>query len=440
MSSSRSTARATARVALRIGGAVARSAALEARASAARTRSHFSTGGPSGADLTEFDPLDPQVLADPYPWYERLHEGSAVHFNRHRGLWILHRYDDVHAALRCHEELSSAEGVTLLRDSLPTMMLLVDRPEHTRLRSPVTRYFTRQAVARYQPTIERLVDEAVGELHATQAGDAVERLAAPVPIAVISEMLGVPTADRARFRSWSERLVEIFNLAPLAPRSWRQAVSINAAGLQLHAYLHKILRDRRREPRDDLLSQLLGRADNGEISEEEVFWIALLLLVAGNETTTNLIGSLLLVLAEHPDEYAKLHDSPELVPAAIEEALRYYAPIQATYRTARCDYTVDDTTIPANARVLLLLGAANRDPRHYKSPGHFNATRSPVDHLAFGNGIHFCLGAHLARLETAAALHAVIGRAPTIGLAGTPRWRANATLRGLAYLPITLGP
>lgn len=440
MSPPASTTRATARVALRIGGAVARSAALEAHAGLERARSRLSGSALNGAVATAFDPLDPDVVADPYAWYDRLRDSGRVLFNPRRGLWILHRYDDVHAALRAHSALSSAEGVTLLRDSLPTMMLFVDRPEHTRLRAPATRHFTREAVARFQPTIDRLVEDALRTLDGRPGADVVDGLAVPMPIAVISEMLGVPATDRPRFRAWSERLVELFNLAPFSPRSWRQAVSINAAGLQLHAYVHKTLRDRQRTPRDDLLSHLLAAAADGAISEEEVFWITLLLLVAGNETTTNLISSLLLALAEHPQQYARLRDEPARLPAAVEEGLRYYAPIQATYRTARTEHAVGDTTIPANARVLLLLGAANRDPSRFQDPNLFNIERDPSDHLAFGGGIHFCLGAHLARLETRTVLRAITERAATLTLAGTPRWRANATLRGLAYLPMTLGP
>src|SRR5436305_362054 len=215
----------------------------------------------------------------------------------------------------------------------------------------------------------------------------------------------------------------------------RNVGSIFSSTVALHRYLSDAIAERRRSPRDDLLSHLIASSEDGRLNEEELFWFAFLLLVAGNETTTSLIGGMLLAFARHPDQYARVREDPSLIPGCVEESLRYVSPIQGLYRTALVDHRVGEAVIPAGERVLLAFGAANRDPRRYPEPDRFLVDRDTSDHVAFGSGIHFCLGAQLARLEATAFLAELIERAPRIELAGEPVWTGNPALRAMASLP-----
>src|SRR3954454_7195314 len=417
-------------MAVRLTSMAARQAAMHARAGAARTARRLRGNAACGAEPTAFDPLDPAVVADPYPWYSALLRGPAVHHNRRRALWIVSHYDELRTAARAHDVLSSAESVARYRARLP-MMLTVDRPEHTRLRRMVARDFTREAMERWRPDIEELARAAVDEMLADGTTDAVARLASPLPVAVIARVLGVPRGDLASFRDWSDRIVEGFGSEP-KPGALRANARVIGATVKLRAYISEQVRNR---SGDDLLSRL---AAVPELSEDELFWFGLMLIVAGNETTTNLLGTMLLAFAEHPEQWAAVRADPELVPAAVEESLRHVAPIQGLYRTAASDYRVGPAAIPAGGRVLLLYGAANRDPRHYPDPDRFLVERNPGDHLAFGSGIHYCLGAHLARLEAVLVLRELAGRVESIELAGEPVWSGNPSLRGLSRLPLRL--
>ena len=392
------------------------------------------TSAPQEVERTGLDPLDPAVIADPYPWYRTLHRGGPVHYSPKRDVWILSRYEHVRTAARAHDALSSAEGVTRFRTRLP-MMLTMDRPGHTRLRRLAARDFTHATLDRWRPAIAEMTSSAFDRMLAAGSCDAVAELASPLPVAAIARVLGVPPEDVPAFRRWSDGIVEGFGVAPDAAPI-RTSARVLASALKLQGYLAAQVAERRAQPGDDLLSRLVN-AEHERLSDDELFWFALLLLVAGNETTTNLIGTMLLSLARHPEEYRRLQADPELVPAAVEESLRYVSPIQGFYRTAASDYEVDDVTIPAGARVLLLFGAANRDPRQYADPDRFAIERNPTDHLAFGLGIHFCLGAHLARLEASIVLGELLDRSVSIELAGEPAWNGNPTLRGLARLPLS---
>ncbi len=393
--------------------------------------------GDRWCEITDFDPLDPETIKDPYPWYARLLQGDPVQFSRRRRVWIISRYDDVRAAAQAHSVLSSAEGVILLRRGLP-MLLTIDRPEHARLRRIAARQFSNQALERRRPVVETIANRAVDG--AVEAGevDAVAEIAMPVPVDVIAELLGVPGADRQRFRAWSDRVVAGFSLAPGNLVS--ASISVLPAIFRLHRYFSDTIAARRGDPSDDLLSHLLRSSEEGQMTEEELFWFAFLLLVAGNETTTNLFGSLLLSLATQPEAYERLRNEPELIPSAVEEALRLHSPVQAFYRTALTPYRLGGATIPAGGRVLLAFAAANRDPRKYPSPEAYLVDRNPTDHLAFGSGIHFCLGAHLARMEATAMLRRVSERVERLELSGSPAWTANPALRGIQRFPLRLTP
>jgi cytochrome P450 len=385
---------------------------------------------PKAVTRTQFDPLDRDVLADPYPHYSALHEGPRLQFSPARRIWIVHRYDDVRAAAREHSALVSGDGITLVRSRLP-MMISMDRPGHARLRPLLARPFAHDALEGQRPMIERIVAERLDRLGA--GGDAVAELATPVPVEVIAELLGVPADDFARFRAWSDVVVEGFAFTP-SLRALASALRVWRATLALHAYFGRTLRGRPA----GMLGQLLDSADAGKLTAGELRWFAFLLLIAGNETTTNLLGALMLCLAADPDLYDQLRADPQLIGSAIEEALRLHSPIQGLYRAARTDYAVGEATIPRGARVLLLFGAANRDPARFHEPDRFVLGREPSDHLAFGTGIHFCLGAHLARLEAEVLLRSLLSRTRRIALAGEPRFTRNPTLRGLAALPIEL--
>ena len=404
------------------------------RAGLARARRRLRGDVRCGAAPTDFDPFAPAALADPYPFYRRLHEGPAVHHHRGRALWILSGYDAVRAAARAHDELSSAESVARYRARLP-MMLTTDRPEHSRLRQLVARDFTRARLDAQAPLIERLAVAAIDELLAEGGGDWVKRLAEPLPVAVIAGMLGVPSTDLGRFRRWSDELVEGLAVTP-GPGAARASLGVFRASIRLRSYFFEQATASERP--EGLLAALLAGMEEGRLSEDEVFWFCLMLLVAGNETTSNLLGTLVLTLGRQPELYDRLRAEPELIPAAVEEGLRHTSPIQGLYRSARREYRVGAARIPAGGRVLLLFGAANRDPRHYPDPDRFDLDRNPTDHVAFGSGIHFCLGAHLARLEAAIVLRELRRRVERIEVANTPEWRRNPSLRGLSHLPLRL--
>jgi beta-dihydromenaquinone-9 omega-hydroxylase len=408
----------------------------EARAGAAAVARRLRGDVACGAEPTEIGPLDAEVLADPYPWYRELLGGPPVHYNRKLDLWLISHYDDVRAAARAHDALSSAQSVARFRARLP-MMLTVDRPEHSRLRRIAARDFTREAMERWRPAIESLARDAIDDMLAADPSDAVAQLASPLPVAVIARILGVPSSDLTAFRNWSDRVVEGFGIEP-GRGSMRSSARVLGAAIALRAYFAKQFERLRRSPGDDVISRLIASSEEGALTQDELFWFGFMLLIAGNETTTSLLGTMLLAFAEHPDQYAKLRDDPDLVPAAVEEALRHVSPIQGLYRSAISDYQVGSAAIPAGGRVLLLFGAANRDHRHYPDPDRFLVERNPTDHVAFGSGIHFCLGAHLARLEATVVLRELVARVEAIELAGEPEWSGNPSLRGLARLPVRL--
>ena len=428
--------RTNARLALRLTSMAAGQAVMHARAGTQRTVRRIRGDVTCGAEPTRLDPLAPEVVADPYPWYRELLRDGPVHHNRKRALWIVSHYDAVRAAARAHDTLSSAESVARYRARLP-MMLTVDRPEHTRLRRMVARDFTHEAMERWRPSIEALAREAVEEMLSDGSTDAVARLASPLPVAVIAHVLGVPAGDLPAFRRWSDKIVEGFGAEP-KPGALASNARVLGATVALRGYFSEQAERRRRSPGDDVVSRLVASSEDGTLSEDELFWFCLMLLVAGNETTTNLLGTMLLAFAENPDQYARVRENPGLVPAAVEEALRHVSPIQGLYRTALSEYRVGSAAIPAGGRVLLLFGAANRDPRHYPEPDRFLVERNPTDHLGFGSGIHYCLGAHLARLEATLVLGELVSRVESIELAGVPMWSGNPSLRGLARLPLRL--
>jgi cytochrome P450 len=391
-----------------------------------------------GVDETSFDPFDPVTAANPYPGYAELLAGPQVRYNRKRNIFILSRYDDVRTAARNDAVLSNAEGVTRTRFQIP-LLLNLDPPRHTELRRKVQPAFARGALSGWQDTVDHLARELVSELLANPGADMVQRLAVPLPMRMIAHILGVPPRDEDYFRYWSNECVRVANIQLSAKGLWQMVPTLNGVR-HLHAYFRDHMKSGELLAGDAVLGRLVATAGDGEISGDELFYFALLLLLAGNETTTNLLSTMFLTLSENPDQFALIRQDPDgLVGSAIEEQLRFSSPIQGFYRTATTDYQVADATIPAGARVALLWGAANRDPRQFDNPDAFVASRNP-SHVAFGSGIHLCLGASLARMEARAVLRELAHRVERIDVIGTPEWTTNSSLRGLARMRVALTP
>ena len=378
-----------------------------------------------------YDPFAPEVIADPYPWYRRLQDEAPIYHESVHDLWVLSRYDDVLAGARAHDTLSSAEGIAYARVPLP-MMITMDPPDHTRLRRMVARDFTPRMVTAWAPLVDRLVARALDTVTPGEPWDFVTTIAGPLPVQVIAEVLGIPPDDHADFKSWSDAIVEGFAVA--GPTDAERGPRVMNGIVALRAYLAGLIDERRRSPGDDLLSRLAAPREEGTLDDEQLFWFCLLLLVAGNETTTNLLSNMVRAFIDQPDQWERVGAGDgDLVAASVEEALRYDPPVQGFFRTALAPWR----DIPEGARVLLLFAAANRDRARWPDGDRFRVDREPRDHLAFGSGIHLCLGAHLARLEGASVLRALLARFPDgLELAGDPVRTVNPVLRGFTALPL----
>ena len=389
------------------------------------------------------DLLDPAVLSDPYPLFHRLRTEDPVHWEADLEFWALTRYADALYALREDSLLSSAihdsprpGGVGL---SSARWFVFLDPPRHTRLRALVHSAFTPQVVEGLRARIQAIVDELLDR--AAEAGrlDLIADLGFPLPAIVIAELLGVPAEDRAQFRAWSADLAAAGGLVRMAADGAERLSRARAGGAALNAYFRDIIRERRRAPRDDLVSRLTGvQSAEGTLSEEELVDTCALLLFAGHETTTNLIGNGMLALLRHPDELSRLRADPSLIGPAVEELLRYDSPVQMRVRVARETVEIGGRRIAKGQRVLILVGAANRDPARFPDPDRLDIARPDNRHLAFGHGIHFCTGAPLARLEGAIAIRRLLRRFPRLELTTDQlAWRETLTLRALNALPVS---
>ena len=389
------------------------------------------------ADIPHDHPVLVQFRVDPYPLYRYLHAAAPVQWNDVLDAWTLVRYADVVESLTdprftADRTAEVDEGYTIARS-----MLVSDPPDHTRLRALVQKAFTPRMVEQLRPRIGSIVRELIDRI-ATRGGpfDIITDLAYPLPVVVIAELLGVPAEDRETFRDWSADLAA--SLDPLVSQEVGQRATLARDGL--HGYLRGIIAERRRAPRSDLISALVAVEERGEIlSEPELVVMCTLLLIAGHETTVNLIGNGMLALIQHPDQCAQLRESPGLIGTAVEELLRFDSPVQLTGRIASEPLEIGGQHIEAGQWVLPLLGAANRDPQQFAEPEQLDLTRNPNPHLGFGRGIHFCLGAPLARLEGQVAIAALVQRFRHLELVGTPVRRDQITLRGMKSLPVSMG-
>jgi cytochrome P450 len=374
---------------------------------------------------------------DPFPWYEQMRRESPVVPDAATGGWMVFGFDDVRTVLSDHARFSSdfsrLSGGD--RSGLGASVISTDPPRHRQLRNLVTQAFTPKGVEALRPRIEAIVDGILDEVRGQGAMDVVQELAYPLPVIVIAEMLGIPSEDRARFKRWSDEVV--------APASGLGDMELTSAHYEMGAYFMDLLQERRSNPRDDLISALIAAEIEGEhLSEIELIGFCMLLLVAGNETTTNLIANAILCLDENPAAAAALRSNPRLLPGAIEEALRHRSPVQSMFRVTTEPVELSGTLIPADQSVVAWIGSANRDPAQFPAADDFQVDRSPNRHLAFGHGIHFCLGAPLARLEARIALSALLDQLgefridrqePLEPLPGT-------IVYGVKRLPITFGP
>src|SRR3989441_5842098 len=393
------------------------------------------------ADL-QFNPMDPEFVADPYPMYHRLRTGDPVHHSP-LGFWVLTRYDDVVAALRdprLAKEAIASFVAARFGAPVPAMglsMLDRDPPDHTRLRGLVSKAFTPRVVEGLRPRIQQIVYGLLEGVAAKRSMDLIEEFAYPIPVAVICEMLGVPIEDHERFKGWSLDIARGLDLIWLGPDSevGRRSVTARQA---LAEYFRGLIAQRRAAPRSDMLSGLIAAEEAGDkLNETELLATCILLLIAGHETTVNLIGNGTLALLRHPDQMRRLREDPSLIASAVEELLRYDSPVQRTGRIVYEDVTIGGKTIPKGSLTVGLLGAANRDPAHFPDPDRLDIARGAMHHLAFGWGIHFCLGAPLARLEGQIAIGTLLRRLPRLALASEHlEWRETSTLRGLQRLPV----
>ena len=410
--------------------------------------------------VVEFSTFAPEVIADPYTAYEQLREFGRVLWmpafgtGARRepepdtpGVWVLSHYDDCMSFLR-DERISSdpmksglfkvivttvlggdeGPAINLMRH----LLLFMDPPDHTRMRSLANAAFSRKAVEELRPRITAIVDEL---LEGRDEIDLVADFAYPLPVVVIAEMLGVPLADRETFGRWSAELVRLFGSGDTSTDSIKAG---NDTILAMNAYFTALSAERRRNPKDDLLTAFVEVEDQGErLSHEELLATCLILLIAGHETTANLIGLGTLALLQAPDVLQRLRDEPALVSSAVDELLRYDSPVQFTARTTLAPIEIENNTIPEAERVLVLLGSANRDPSKFADPNRLVPDRSPNPHLSFGGGIHFCLGAPLARLEARIAFAKLVQQ-PLELVSDSLEWRQTLPIRGLRELRVRL--
>ncbi len=388
-----------------------------------------------------WNPVARRNTQNPYPVYAALRNKGQAHRSRLLNAWIFSHYRDVDAILRDWQRFSSdgrkarTPGKrTVIPDPGTPSLLSLDPPDHRRLRSLVSKAFTPRAVNALEPHIRSLMHELLDGIEDLSGFDLMEVVARPLPVIVIAEMLGVPVEDRSRFRSWSDRRARI--LEPTIDAEERADAVL--AGNDLTAYFGPIIGERRADPKDDILSGLAQAEEEGDrLDEGEMIALLRLLLVAGNETTVNLIGNGMLALLRHPEQLQRLRDDPSLIPSAVEELLRYDSPVQLDLRRTVEDCEVNGVPVSKGDDIVLLIGGANRDPRQFGDPDGLDVGRDEGSHISFGRGIHACIGAPLARLEARIALEILLERFSSIRLSGPPpEFRGSIVLRGLESLPV----
>ncbi|MGV9497734.1 cytochrome P450 [Streptomyces sp. NPDC003642] len=395
-----------------------------------------------------FDPWDPAFLADPYPAYAELRARGRVHWFEPTGQWLVPHHADVSALLRdrrlgrtyqhrfSHEEFGRTppppehEPFHTLNDH---GMLDLEPPDHTRIRRLVSKAFTPRTVERLKPYVRGLADELAAALVERGGGDLLRDVAEPLPVAVIAEMLGIPESDRAPLRPWSADICGMYELNP----SQETAARAVRASVEFSDYLRALIAARRKEPGEDLVSGLIAAHDEGDrLTEQEMISTCVLLLNAGHEATVNATVNGWYALFRNPAQLERLRADHTLVPSAVEELMRYDTPLQLFERWVLEDIEIGGTTIPRGAEIALLFGSANHDPEVFADPGRLDLARADNPHISFSAGIHYCIGAPLARIELAASMGALLEKAPALRLAAEPQRKPNFVIRGLEGLNV----
>ncbi|HEX9923966.1 MAG TPA: cytochrome P450 [Anaerolineae bacterium] len=393
--------------------------------------------------------MRPEIRANPYPFYAQMRSQAPVHWDETMGFWVLTRYTDVAFAFG-DARFSRAQGLKQgfkrlpesdqqvaepVYDAFSKMMTYADPPYHTRLRGLVSKAFTPRMIEHLRPRIQQLVDKLLDAAEAKGQIDVIDELAYPLPIIVIIEMLGLALEERQHFKEWSDDLFAILGLVRHSPDLIKKAVQSLS---EMTDHIVALGKERISQPQEDLLTGLVTVMEAGDrLSEDELVANIGLILGAGHETTTNLIGNGLLALLRHPDQMQKLREDPALAPGAVEEMLRYDNPAQIVYRSVTEEIELSGQWIGQGQLVNLIIGAANRDSAQFSDPDRFDITRHEGRQLGLGLGIHFCLGAALARLEGELVFNSLLRRFPAMQLAtDTLEWQTHPTFRGLKALPV----
>ncbi|MFC4610623.1 cytochrome P450 [Streptomyces maoxianensis] len=400
--------------------------------------------------MPAFAPWSPAFVADPYPAYAELRTRGRVHYYEPTRQWLIPHHADVSALLRdrrlgrtylhrfTHEEFgrtpppAAHEPFHTLNDY---GMLDLEAPDHTRIRRLVSKAFTPRTVEELVPTVRRLAAELVAGVKDNGGGDLLAEVAEPLPVAVIAEMLGIPPADRALLRPWSADICGMYELNP----SEETAARAVRASVEFSAYLRELIAARRTSPGDDLITALIAAHDEGDrLSEQEMISTCVLLLNAGHEATVNTTANGWWTLFRNPAQLAALRADHTLLSTAVEELMRYDTPLQLFERWVLDDIEIGGTVVPRGSELALLFGSANRDPEKFANPDNLDLARADNPHVSFGAGIHYCLGAPLARIELAASFGELLREAPAMRLAAEPQWKAGFVIRGVKELLVEL--
>jgi cytochrome P450 len=393
--------------------------------------------------LHTIDLSSPEFVTDPYPVYRQLRENGEPVWLPYRdstsGMWLVTRYDDVAMILKEQHVSKDVSRFQAPEDQTPLdqTMLFKDPPDHTRLRGLASQAFTPARIRSLEPRILQITDDLLDAVEQRGEMDFMADFAMPLPVTLIAELLGVPHQDRDSFRAWSNAIItgtDAANPDQQGPEKLMYAMS------SLANYFVALFEKRQREPKDDLISALITAHDaQDRLNMQELVGMCMLLLIAGHETTVNLLGNGLLTLLRHTDQFEHLKNHPEHMVSAIEEMLRYESPVQrATFRAAIDNIEIGDKVVQAGDQLSAVIGAANRDPAQFPDADRFDVTRQPNRHLAFGLGLHFCLGAPLARTEGRIGFTRLLERLPSLRLANAaPQWSPNTMFRGLRTLPVT---
>jgi cytochrome P450 len=398
-----------------------------------------------------------------YDWFNEMRDTQPVWLDESSGCWHVFRYTDVNTVITDHHLFSSERrrgGIARLRNATPAdasahdgnkrrqgrSILVMDPPQHRQYRNLVSPSFTPRALSRLSDRIANITQELLDQLRPAGHMDIVTDIAYPLPTIVVAEMLGVPTSDRPLFKQWADGLLsrQLSDAEFFKPeqeqRNNPEIQRLQRVFEEMSDYFEAILEDRRRQPRDDMMSELLAAEVDGEhLSMEDTISFCILLLLAGHVTTTNLLSQAIRCFDEHPDALAQVREQPELMQGAIEEVLRYASPVWRLLRTTLADVTIEGTTIPADSQVFAWLASANRDERQFSDPERFDIMRNPNRHLAFGHGIHFCVGAPLSRLETSIALPMIVEQLPNLQVVHDQPLELfeGRILFGFKHLPVT---